>query len=294
MGRTSAGDINIEGNIVYRAGGTDVPVTDGGTGASTAADARTNLGVAIGSNVQAYDATLTAFAAYNTAGLLTQTAADTFTGRTITAGSAIAVTDGAGASGNPTIAVNINGTTAETAPATADELLLYDASATANRKMTLENTLKVINSLTTDSAPAGADFVPTYDTSASAAKKVAMTDLRAEVIVVAVSDETTSITTGTAKVTFRMPFAMTLTAVRGSLSTASSSGNPAIDVNEGGVSIFSTTLTIDANEKTSTTAATAAVISDTALADDAEITIDIDTAGTGAKGLKVSLIGYRT
>lgn len=32
--RTSAGDISVEGNIVYRAGGTDVPVTDGGTGLS--------------------------------------------------------------------------------------------------------------------------------------------------------------------------------------------------------------------------------------------------------------------
>jgi hypothetical protein len=46
-------------------------------------------------------------------------------------------------------------------------------------------------------------------------------------------------------------------------------------------------------EKTSTTAATPAVISDSALADDAEITIDIDGAGTGAKGLKVYLIGTR-
>jgi hypothetical protein len=110
---------------------------------------------------------------------------------------------------------------------------------------------------------------------------------------VAVSDETTAITTGTAKLTFRMPFAMTLTSVRASLNTASSSGNPAIDVNEGGASIFSTTLTIDANEKTSTTAATAAVISDSALADDAEMTVDIDTAGTGAKGLKLWLIGTR-
>lgn len=34
IARTSAGDITVEGNIVYRAGGTDVPVTDGGTGLS--------------------------------------------------------------------------------------------------------------------------------------------------------------------------------------------------------------------------------------------------------------------
>src|SRR4030067_105697 len=114
-----------------------------------------------------------------------------------------------------------------------------------------------------------------------------------ESFVVACSDETTAITAGTAKVTFRMPYAFTVTAVRASLTTASSSGTPTIDINEGGVSILSTKLTIDANELTSTTAASAAVISDTALADDASITIDIDTAGTGAKGLKVTIIGYR-
>lgn len=42
--RVSAGDIAVEGNAIYRAGGTDVPLTDGGTGASTAAGARTNIG----------------------------------------------------------------------------------------------------------------------------------------------------------------------------------------------------------------------------------------------------------
>ena len=115
----------------------------------------------------------------------------------------------------------------------------------------------------------------------------------AEVIAIAVSDEETAITTGTAKVTFRMPFAMTLTAVRASLTVASSSGLPTFDINEGGSTILSTKLSIDATEKTSTTAATAAVISDSALADDAEITIDIDVAGTGAKGAKVYLIGRR-
>jgi hypothetical protein len=47
LARSSAGNVSIEGNLVYRAGGTDVPVTDGGTGASTAAGARTNLGAVL-------------------------------------------------------------------------------------------------------------------------------------------------------------------------------------------------------------------------------------------------------
>jgi hypothetical protein len=66
-----------------------------------------------------------------------------------------------------------------------------------------------------------------------------------------------------------------------------------VDVNENGASILSTKLTLDVGEKTSTTAATAPVISDAALGDDSEITIDIDVAGTGASGLKVYLIGHR-
>ena len=114
-------------------------------------------------------------------------------------------------------------------------------------------------------------------------------------IQLAASDETTAITTGTSKVTFRMPFAMTLQSVRASLTTAQTSGSIfTVDINESGSSILSTKLTIDNTEKTSVTAATPAVISDLSLADDAEITIDIDQIGDGtAKGLKITLNGTR-
>lgn len=109
------------------------------------------------------------------------------------------------------------------------------------------------------------------------------------------SDEITALTTGTSKITFRVPHAMVLTDVRASLSTAQSTGTIlTVDINEDGTSILSTKLTIDNTEKTSKTAATPVVISDSALADDAEITLDIDQVGDGtAKGLKVYLTGVR-
>jgi hypothetical protein len=111
----------------------------------------------------------------------------------------------------------------------------------------------------------------------------------------AASDETTALTTGTAKVTFRAPSAFTLTGVRASLTTAQSSGSIfTVDINQNGTSVLSTKLTIDNTEKTSVTAATPAVISTSAITDDAEITIDIDQIGNGtATGLKITLIGAR-
>lgn len=117
-------------------------------------------------------------------------------------------------------------------------------------------------------------------------------------VMVAVGDETTAITTGNAKLTFRMPFSMVIETAAlpvASLTTASSSGLPLIDINDDGVSIFSTRITIDANELTSETAAAPAVLTSSPLtiAAGSVMTIDIDGAGTNAAGLKCLLRGYR-
>ena len=122
------------------------------------------------------------------------------------------------------------------------------------------------------------------------------TGARQEVIAIACGDESTAHATGTAAVTFAMPYAFTLTGVKASVTVAPVGSTMLIDINEAGTTILSTKLMIDASEKISATAATAAVISDTSLADNALITIDIDQIGssTAGAGLKVYLIGYAT
>tara|TARA_R110000824_G_scaffold8575_1_gene38810 strand:+ start:224 stop:655 length:432 start_codon:yes stop_codon:yes gene_type:complete len=114
--------------------------------------------------------------------------------------------------------------------------------------------------------------------------------------VIACSDETSDLETGTNVVRFRMPYTFTLTAVRASVNTAPTGSVLTVDINEGGSTILSTKITIDASETTSTTASTPPVISDSSLADDSIIGIDIDGIGSSnaGTGLKVTLIGYKT
>jgi len=86
---------------------------------------------------------------------------------------------------------------------------------------------------------------------------------------------------------------MNLVAVAAHVTTVSSSGLVTCQVHNvtTGQNMLSTALTIDANEKDSSTAATAAVIdtSQDHVATADELRIDVSAAGTGAKGLMVEL-----
>jgi hypothetical protein len=116
-----------------------------------------------------------------------------------------------------------------------------------------------------------------------------------EIIIVSLSDEETDLATGTGKASFHMPYAMTLSKVKASVNTAPVGATIIVNIKENGTTILSTNLSIDASETTSETAASAAVISDAALADNSLITFDIDQVGgsTKGKGLKVTLYGKR-
>lgn len=100
-------------------------------------------------NKQPLDSTLTSLAAYNTNGILTQTAADTFTGRTITGSTKIGVTNGDGVAGNPTLDINAGTLVDADINSTAAITLTKLAATTANRALVTDNNGFITGATTT-------------------------------------------------------------------------------------------------------------------------------------------------
>lgn len=111
--------------------------------------------------------------------------------------------------------------------------------------------------------------------------------------VIGVTVTTGVVTTGTAKKTFWMPHAFTVTAVDAFLGTPQTSGTAVkVDINEAGVSIFDASALAWVNVVAQATAPT---INDPLLASGAKITVDVDTVGDGTAALLfINLKGHRT
>ena len=122
-----------------------------------------------------------------------------------------------------------------------------------------------------------------------------------ESFVVVCSNETTSLTAGTAKVTFRMPYDYTLEEVSASVNTAPTGATAlVVDIGMDGVSILGTPLTFDTGTKITGSATdlgygTPAVIFTPDLTARSEIRFDITSVGStiAGAGLKVTLIGRK-
>ena len=296
------------GADVYYAGGTDVPVADGGTGSSTASGARTNLGVAIGSDVQAHSAVLDA----TTASFLTadetkldgiETGADVTDTANVTA---------AGALMDSEVDADIKTLSlpASTTISTFGASLIDDASASAAR------TTLGVDAAGTDNAPAAStstagkvELATAAETTTGTATTLAVTpdglsgsvfgekSFSPPVKTGASSDDDTAVGNGVQG--FTVPASMDgmdIVDVVASVHTAGTTGTTDFQIRRRrgatDVDVLSTKVTIDSTENSSTDATTAFVIntSNDDLNEGDMIYVDLDAVSTtAAKGATVTI-----
>jgi hypothetical protein len=106
---------------------------------------------------------------------------------------------------------------------------------------------------------------------------------------IALSDMSTSLTTGTGVAVWFAPedgeFVSAFIGVNG----VSSSGAVTVDMNDSGGSVFTTSPSIDSGESTSITGTNAVFDGTVTFVRGDKFTFDIDAAGTSAEGLQISL-----
>jgi hypothetical protein len=187
-------------------------------------------------------------------------------------------------------------------PLDADLTTLATAFATASSSSAAslafaEDTDNGSNAVTLKGPASTADVDVTLPASACTLAALTGPASPVQCFLVAVGDETTDTAVADDIVTFQFPFAFTLTEVRATVNTAPVGAAMTVDIElNSTTSIFSTLLTIDAGEKTSTSAATPAVINDSTMDDGAVVNINVDVVGssTAGNGLKIAFIGYQT
>lgn len=125
-----------------------------------------------------------------------------------------------------------------------------------------------------------------------------------DTIIASCSDETTALTTGGPKTTFRCPYPLDMTNgfVRASLTTAPAGSALIVDIHMNGSTMFSTPIYIDAGSRTSVGSTPQSVISIPLVGglpiipDDAEFLVHIIQVGSsfGGAGLKVAVTGEKS